>query len=244
MAENEKKMPITSHFGEMRSRFFHTIIAILVFTGISFVFYQQIFDFLLAPAGPDFEPQSIELMENMSTIFRVCLMAGFVASMPYVVYQVFAFLSPALRSNEKRYVFASVPFVALLFLGGVAFSYYVAMPAALDFLLGFGSDIAKPEIRITNYIDIVLRLLLAVGLSFEMPIIIMVLARVGIVSPDWLARQRKIWVVIAFILGALITPTFDPINQTIIALPLIVLYELSIWLSRLVRSRRKKAEEE
>ena len=241
MADNEQKMPIMSHFSEMRRRFFHSIIAIIITTILAFVFYQQIFDFLLQPAGPDFEPQAIELMENLSVIFRVCLMAGFVISMPYIIYQVFAFLSPALRPSEKKYVFASVPFVGILFLGGVAFAYFIALPAALGFLLDFGSNIAKPEIRITNYIYIVLRLLMAVGLSFEMPVILTVLSRVGIVKPDWLAKQRKIWIVIAFVLGAIITPTFDPINQTIIALPLIVLYELSIWLSRLVR-RRKKAE--
>ena len=133
-----------------------------------------------------------------------------------------------------------MPFIGGLFLSGVAFAYYVALPAALGFLLSFGADIATPEIRVSNYINIVTRLLVAVGVSFEMPIIIMVLARVGIVSPEWLAGKRKVWVVVAFILGALITPTFDPINQTIIALPLIVLYELSILLARIVRKRKNE----
>jgi sec-independent protein translocase protein TatC len=143
-----------------------------------------------------------------------------------------------LTSKEKRYVFTAVPFVAGLFLGGLTFAYYVAIPPAINFLTTFGADIARPEIRISNYINIVTRLLIAVGISFETPLIIMVLARIGVVTPEWLAKQRRIWVIVAFILGALITPTFDPINQTIIALPLIVLYEISIWLARLVRKRK------
>jgi len=196
MAETAK-MPIMSHFSEMRRRFFRSVLA--------------------------------------------CLTAGFIIAMPFIVYQFFAFLAPALRTSEKRYVYTALPFIGGLFLAGVAFAYYVALPAALNFLLTFGSDIASPEIRISNYINIVTRLLVAVGISFEMPIIIMVLARVGIVTPEWLAGKRKIWLVVAFILGALITPTFDPINQTIIAIPLIILYEVSIILARIVRRRKKEA---
>ena len=217
------------------------MIAIVVATALAFIFYNQIFDFLLIPAGPDFDPNYIEVMEMISTIFKVCLTAGFIIAMPFIVYQFFAFLAPALRPNEKRYVYMAVPFVGALFLAGVAFAYYVALPAALDFLLSFGAGIADPEIRISNYINIVTRLLVAVGISFELPIIIMVMARVGIVTPEWLAGKRKIWLVVAFVLGALITPTFDPINQTIIAIPLIILYELSIILARIVRRRKKEA---
>jgi sec-independent protein translocase protein TatC len=235
------KMPIMSHFSEMRRRFFRSVIAIIVATALSFIFYNQIFEFLLAPGPEDMQLQAIEVMENLSAVFRVCLTAGFVIAMPFIVYQVFAFLAPALRPNEKRYVFSAVPFIGGLFLAGVAFAYFIALPAALDFLLNFAKDIATPEIRVSNYINIVTRLLVAVGISFELPIIIMVLARVGIVSPEWLAGKRKIWVVVAFVLGALITPTFDPINQTIIALPLILLYELSILLARIVRRRKKEA---
>ena len=233
-------MPIMSHFTEMRRRFFRSVIAIVVATALAFIFYNQIFDFLLIPAGPDFDPNYIEVMEMISTIFKVCLTAGFIIAMPFIVYQFFAFLAPALRPNEKRYVYMAVPFVGGLFLAGVAFAYYVALPAALDFLLSFGAGIADPEIRISNYINIVTRLLVAVGISFELPIIIMVMARVGIVTPEWLAGKRKIWLVVAFVLGALITPTFDPINQTIIAIPLIILYELSIILARIVRRRKKE----
>ena len=235
-----KRMPFTGHFTEMRQRFIRSLIALVVATAIAFIFWHQIFEFLLAPAPEGMSVQAIELMETLSSVFRVCLTAGLVISMPFLVYQLFAFLSPALKKNEKRVVFTAVPFVAGLFVAGVAFAYFVALPRAMDFLFVFGSDVVDVVPRIKDYINIVTRLLVATGLSFEMPVIIMVLARVGIASPNWLASKRKIWIVVAFALAAMITPTIDPITQTAIAGPLIVLYELSIWLARIVYRKKKE----
>ncbi len=237
---DDKRMPFTGHFKELRQRFVRSLIALAVAAAIAFIFYNQIFEILKGPAPDDVKFIAIELMENLTTVFKVCLTAGLVIAMPYLVYQLFAFLSPALTSKEKKFVFTSIPFVAGLFIAGVLFAYFIALPPAIGFLTGFADQVAEVEVRISNYVDIATRLLVAVGLSFEMPLIIMVLARVGITSPSWLAKQRKIWVIIAFVLGAIITPTFDPINQTIIALPLIVLYELSIWLSKLVYRKKKE----
>jgi len=233
-------MPFTGHFTEMRQRFIRSLIALVVATAIAFIFWHQIFEFLLAPAPEGVNVQAIELMETLSSVFRVCLTAGLVISMPFLVYQLFAFLSPALKKNEKRMVFTAVPFVAGLFVAGVAFAYFVALPRAMDFLFIFGSDVVDVVPRIKDYVNIVTRLLVATGLSFEMPVIIMVLARVGIASPNWLASKRKIWIVVAFALAAMITPTIDPITQTAIAGPLIVLYELSIWLARIVYRKKKE----
>ena len=235
-----KRMPFTGHFTEMRQRFIRGLIAIVVATVIAFIFWQQIFEFLLVPAPDNMRVQAIEMMEMLSSVFRVCLTAGLVIAMPYLVYQLFAFLSPALKSNEKRIIYMAVPFVGGLFIAGMAFAYFVALPRAIDFLFAFGGDVVEIMPRIKDYINIVTRLLVATGLSFEMPVIIMVLARVGIASPDWLAGKRKIWIVVAFALAAIITPTIDPITQTAIAGPLIVLYELSIWLARLVYRKRDK----
>ena len=143
---------------------------------------------------------------------------------------------------------ASLPVLILttlaVFMVGVAFAYYVAMPPAFRFFATFGSSWVDIQPTISSYINVVTRLMIGVGLSFEMPLIIMVLARIGVVSPKWLAGKRKVWVVVAFVLGAIITPTFDPINQTIIAAPLIVLYELSIWLAKLVYKKKKEPEVE
>jgi sec-independent protein translocase protein TatC len=231
------KMPIMGHIREMRDRLIKSAIAVAIGIGITFIFCPQIIEFLKAPAG-DIDLQAIEVVENLAVFFKVALAGGVIISMPFLVYQLFAFVSPALTSKEKGYIYKILPAVTIMFLGGVAFAYYVALPPALNFLKNFMSGMAETQWRISDYINIVTRLIVAVGLVFETPIIIMFMARMGLVSPQWLARRRKIWVVIAFIIAALITPTFDPINQTIIALPLIILLELSIILSKFVYKKR------
>ncbi len=133
-----------------------------------------------------------------------------------------------------------LPWVCLMFVGGVVFGYFVLIPPAIKILTTFGANIATPQIRIGNYISVISRLLLAIGLIFEMPVISTFLARFGILKPQWLSGKRKFAIVGAFILGAVITPTFDPINQTLVALPLILLYEMSIWLARLVQPRESR----
>jgi sec-independent protein translocase protein TatC len=158
--------------------------------------------------------------------------------MPVLVYELIAFVTPALKPGERKYLWIVLPFILLMFAGGVLFGYFVLIPPAMQFLLSFGADIATPQIRIGNYISLVSRLLLAIGLIFETPVITTFLARLGIVSSKWLAAQWKWAVILAFVLGAVITPTLDPVNQTLIALPLIILYLLSILLARLVEKRK------
>lgn len=235
-----EKMPIMEHLVEIRNRLFKSVAAVIVTTTLAFIFYDQLMDFLLRPAPDDLVLQTITIMEPLSIFFRVSLTAGIVVAMPFLVYQFLAFVSPALTGKEKRYIYRMLPAVAVMFFAGVAFAYLVALPRAMAFFATFGSGWVTIQPTISSYINIVTRLLIGVGLMFETPIIIMVLTRMGLVTPQWLGARRKLWIVLAFVIAALITPTFDPINQTIIALPLIVLLELSIWLSKLVY--RKKPE--
>ncbi|MCJ7763651.1 MAG: twin-arginine translocase subunit TatC [Dehalococcoidales bacterium] len=230
-------MPIMYHLRELRDRGLRSAIAIAIGTAIAFIIAPQMLEFLKAPAG-DVELQAIELVENLAVFFKVALAGGIIISMPFLVYQVIAYVTPALTPKEKRNIFRILPAVTIMFLGGVAFAYYIALPPALNFLLNFMSSVAEPQIRISNYVNIVTRLIVSVGIVFETPIIIMLLARMGLVSPQWLAKRRRMWIVVAFIIAALITPTFDPINQSIIAVPLIILMELSILLARLVYKKR------
>ena len=127
------------------------------------------------------------------------------------------------------------------FLAGATFGYFILMPPALRFLLSFGSDIATPMIRVGNYINLVVTLLFWLGISFETPLVMFFLSKIGIVTPKALARQRRFAIVVAFILGAIITPTFDPVNQSFVAVPIILLYEIGIWLAKLARFREKKS---
>jgi sec-independent protein translocase protein TatC len=180
------------------------------------------------------------MTEMIGITMKVSLMGGLVIAFPVILYQVVMFVSPGLTGKEKRYLYALFPGAIASFAAGAAFGYYVLLPPALNFLLTFGSDIATPLIRVGNYINLVVTLLFWLGVSFEMPLIMFFLSKIGVITPRALARQRRYALVAAFILGALITPTFDPINQSLVAIPIIFLYELGIWLARLARLGRKK----
>ena len=229
---------ISTHLEELRRRLIVCLVAVAAGILISFVFADQLFRILIRPAG-GISLIFVEVTEMLSTYMQVCLTGGIIIAMPVLVYELIAFVSPALKPVERKYVWIILPFILLMFIGGVLFGYFVLIPPAMQFLLSFGADIATPQIRIGNYISLVSRLLLAIGLVFETPVITTFLARLGIVSSKWLAAQWKWAVILAFVLGAVITPTLDPVNQTLIALPLIILYLLSILLARLVEKRKK-----
>ncbi len=236
---NNKKLTFLGHLGELRQRLIRCVIAVVIASIISFVFFKPIFYYLILPAG-DINLVYIEMTEMIGTIMKVCLTSGIILAMPYLTYQLLMFVSPALTRKEKRYVYLILPWIALMFVGGVAFGYFILIPPATRFLITFGSDIAVPQIKIGNYISIVSRLLLAIGLAFEMPVVTTFLARLGIITSKWLASKRKIAIISAFILAAIITPTFDPINQSLVAVPLIILYEMSIWLAKLVQRKEPR----
>jgi len=234
-----EKLTILGHLQELRRRLIKGIIAVLITTVISFIFANQIFDILIWPAE-GIELVFIEMTEMLGTYMRVCLAAGIILAMPYLVYLFLMFVFPALTGREKKYIYIIMPWVVLMFAGGVTFSYFVLIPPATKFLISFGSDIATPQIKIGNYISVVTRLLIAVGLVFEMPVVTTFLARMGIITPKWLADKRKIAIIFAFILAAIITPTFDPLNQSLVAIPIVVLYEMCIWLAKLVQRKESR----
>lgn len=257
MISSSRTTTILGHIAELRDRLVRGSIAIVITTAISFFFADQIFaiitfkseltrpvfefltaKFLLAPS-PVVPLIAIELTEKFSVYMKVCLVAGIIISMPYLLYEMVMFVSPALTSKEKKYVYVIFPWVAMMFIIGVIFAYFILLPPAISFLVNFGSEIAESQIRLENYISVVSRLLLAVGLVFELPVLITFLARIGVVSPKWLSEKRKFAVILAFVVGGIITPTFDPINQLLVTLPLLLLYEVSIWLARLVYKKRK-----
>ncbi len=182
----------------------------------------------------------IDLTEMMVTYMKVCIFSGIVLAAPFIIFQILSFVSPALTRKEKTCLYVVLPWVCVMFIGGVVFGYFVLLPPAIAILTTWGSEIATPYITIGNYISVITRLLLAIGLVFEMPVVSTFLAKIGILRGQWLARKRKFAIVGAFVLGGIITPTFDPINQTLVALPLIVLYEVSIWLAKLVQPREAR----
>ena len=172
--------------------------------------------------------------------FSIRFIGGIILAMPYLTYELIMYVSPALTSREKKYVYLVLPWIALMFAAGVAFGYFVLIPRITGFLITWGSSLVEVVPKIGSYINLVTRMLLAVGLVFEMPVLTTFLARIGILKPKWLADKRKGAVIFAFILAAIITPTIDPINQSLVAVPLIVLYEMSIWLAKLVQPRERR----
>ena len=241
--ETSDKLTFIGHLGELRRRLLKCVIVLVVTIIISFFLTEPyIFPALKSPVENLLSVEGNNLVftqmtEMVGTYMKVSLASGLILAMPYLVYQFMMFVSPALTRREKKRVYLILPWVTLMFIAGVAFGYFILIPPATNFLLTFGSDIATPMIKIGNYISIVTRLLVASGAVFETPVIILFLARLGIVKAKMLSSKRRHAIVAAFILAALITPTFDPINQTLVAAPLIVLYEMSIWLAKLVQPK-------
>jgi sec-independent protein translocase protein TatC len=234
------EMTLLEHLLELRSRVMWSAIAIAAGMMLFFIppIGFRLVEFLLEPgrqAMEGFKPQFIEPMENIVTYFRVALLGGLAVGMPMVVYQIMAFVSPALTPMEKRWLFPIVIGASLAFLGGMAFGYYVVLPVTLEFLLNFGSDIAEPDIRIGNYINFVTRMLLIMGLVFETPLLVMGLAKVGVVTAHKLLRMWRFAIVGAFLLSAVVTPTIDPVTQSLVAGPIVILYFVGIGLAWLVR---------
>jgi sec-independent protein translocase protein TatC len=179
-----------------------------------------------------------EITEMLGTYAKVTLIISVILVLPFIVYQLVMFVRPALTRREISYVYIMLPAIAICFLIGVTFAYFVLLPPALNFLFTFGSDIAEPMIKVGNYISVLTSLLFWIGMCFEIPIIMFFLSKIGIIKPEWLSKYRKVAYVVAFIIGAVITPTFDPVNQSLVAIPIIVLYEFGIILSKI--ARRKK----
>ena len=233
-------MTLLEHLLELRSRVMWSAIA--VFLGMLPFFAPviglRVIEALMAPAldqNPDFRAQAISPMENIVVYFRVALLGGLTLGMPMLVYQVLAFVMPALTRSEKRWLLPIAGGITLSFALGVAFAYYAVLPAAYGFLFSFGAEFADPTPTISSYIDLTTRLILVVGLAFETPLLIMALARFGLVTAGKLWRFKAWAVVLVFAVSAIMTPTPDPVTQTLVAVPMLVLYFIGIGLAWLVR---------
>ena len=244
---SDQELSLREHLEELRRRLMISLLALLVGCGVSFASWRQIMELLVRPAqdlnsSADSQLVFIEVTEMLTTSFKVSLWAGFILVLPVILYQAVNFVAPALTRKEKRYLFTFLPGAMLGFLAGVAFAYFVLTPPALHFLITFGSDVATPTIRISNLVDLMLRLLFWMGLAFETPLVMYLLAQLGIVRARSFSRFRRFWVITAFILAAIITPTFDPLNQALVAIPLIALYEIGILLAWVAGLGRRPAE--
>ena len=238
-----RELTLIEHLTELRRRIFICLVALVIGVMVAFPFWTDVVELLKQPAageGAGVNLIATEVTERLSTSVKVSLVGGIFLALPVILYQVIRFVAPGLTKSERRYLLLFMPGALLAFCCGLVFAYFLLTPRALPFLLTFGGEVAESNIKISNYVDVMLRLHFWMGLSFETPVIMYLLGQLGIVSARMFSRFRKYWVVIAFTLGAIITPTFDPLNQTLVAAPLLALYEVGIFLAWLAgRSRRK-----
>lgn len=229
----ESSAPLLEHLNELRIRVFKAFLALIFTTGISFGFSQPLIRYLAAPIGGIDKLVSIELTENIAIFMRVSLLGGFVLGMPVLVYQIMAFVLPGLKRNERTWLLAMVPFATLLFAAGVLFTWFVMLPSAIPFLTNFMG--ITTQVRPENYFDFITRLMFWIGICFELPLIIMFLAKLKIVSAKQLLGGWRYAVVAMAIVAAAVTPTVDPVNMGLVMAPLMGLYAISIVLAAIVR---------
>ncbi len=252
----ERRMPLIDHLIELRRRLFHSLIALLITFLICFYFANPIFDFLVEPLAALWEGEEerrliyTALHEKFFTNIKVAFFAALFFSFPLVASQVWLFVAPGLYRNEKM---AFLPFLVatpVLFLLGAAMVYYIVMPVAWQFFASFqqfGAEGALPiELlpKVGEYLSLVMRLIFAFGISFELPVLITLMARVGLATSDGLKNKRRYAIVLAFVAAAILTPP-DPLSQVSLAVPIVLLYEISILCARMVEKKyEKKAAEE
>jgi sec-independent protein translocase protein TatC len=228
----ETSMPLLVHLEELRQRIFKAFGAVILTTALSFVFTPQIIDYLASPIGGITALVSIEVTENIAIFMRVALLSGLVFGMPVVVYQLLSFILPGLNLRERGWLMLGTPFAALLFASGVAFTWFVMVPVAIPFLVNFLG--ITTQVRPANYFTFLTSLMFWIGLSFEMPLVAMLLAKLKIVNARQLATGWRYAFVGIAVLAAGITPTVDPINMGLVMAPLLLLYGVSIVLAALV----------
>ena len=228
-AQMETSMPLLRHLDELRQRIFKAFLGVILTTAVSFAFAQQLIDFLASPIGGSKSLVSIEVTENIAIYMRVSLLSGLVLGMPVIVYQALSFILPGLKQRERKWVLLGVPAASLLFATGVAFAWFVMLPAAVPFLTHFIG--ITTHVRPANYFDFITTIMFWIGVSFEMPLIVALLAKLKFVTAkQLLGAWRYAFVGIAAV-AALITPTVDPVNMGLVMAPLCVLYLLSVLLA-------------
>ncbi len=230
----EKRMTIFEHLDEFRSRLIKSVLALLVTTLLSLIFTSRFLKILTAPMG-DLQPIFLRPTEMFITYMKVALLSGLALAMPVLIYQLVRFMLPGLKPNERKYLYIIVPGASVSFVIGLTFAYFAILPFGIKYLLTFGGDIARAQWTIGEYISFVTTLLLGVGAVFETPLIMFFLAKIGIVNAQMLSRYRRYAIVAIAVIAAVITPTPDPFNMTLVMVPLFLLYEIGVILARIAQ---------
>jgi len=239
MGNNE--MPFLDHLEELRWRLIRSFISILLLTIVAFAFSDLFLKYLILPAQKIKAPINLQVLK-VQAIFVVKLelavIVGVVASIPYILYQIWGFIAPGLNQKEKKYIWPIILVAMISFLVGASFAYFIIIPYALDFFLGLAPQNIANNIALDYYFGFMVRLILVFGIVFELPVLSMVLSMFGLITPKFLRKYRRHAIVVFFIAAAILTP-HDPTTQILLAVPMVLLYEVTIWVSFFFSQRRK-----
>jgi sec-independent protein translocase protein TatC len=241
---NEREMSFLDHLEELRWRLIKAMLSVFACAILCWVFIDTIMeDVLLRPVmtinenlGPGQQPINLQNLKPFGQVFlymEVAFIGGFIVAIPYVLTQFWRFIAPGLFPRERRYIFRIVAFTSVCFLSGIAFAYFVMLPTALHFFAGFGTAEIENNIAINEYMAFIIGVMLGAAIVFELPMVSWFLSKLGILTPEFMKQYRRHAIVGILIIAALLTPGTDPISQLLLAIPLMLLYELSIWISRM-----------
>lgn len=230
----DKDMTLTEHLQELRGCLIKSIAALILGTGCSIYFLQDIMDILTAAAK---ELYYMRPAEAFMIYMKVALLSGLILSSPFILYELYSFVRPALTLRERRFTLICIPLSLVLFIAGMLFSYSFVFPRGLEFFLGFAAGKVNPLISMESYLDFMLMLVVPFGFAFNVPVVLTLLAYLNIISAKMLMKYQRHVILVAFIIAGVITPTPDVITQTLLAVPLILLYEVSIVIIKCVLRR-------
>ena len=241
----DERLPLTNHLEELRWRVIKCLAAVVVGFGLSYAFADDIFRFLVQPFNA-VKPEGSKLIftslpEAFVTYLKIAFFSGLGLSLPVIFYQIWRFIAPGLYERERHYVLPFVLVSTLFFFSGAAFAFYVVFPVAFKFFLEVAGDSATAMLTLKDYLSLVIQMLIAFGLTFELPVIMYFLAKLGVVNYSMLARSRKYALLIIVIVAAVLTPP-DVISQILLSIPLLALYELSIWVAYVIEKRKAAAK--
>jgi sec-independent protein translocase protein TatC len=235
--KGEDKQPVQGHLIKIRNSLIRSVIAIAVGVSIAYLFAEDILRIMVMPLKQNLGPDGTLIVTGLTEMFfiylKIALIFGIILAAPYLFYQIWTFAAPNLKQGHKKYILLSVFFSCILFVGGMLFGYFFVFPLAFKFFLGFADEHIRALPSVKEYLSLSFKFLMAFGIVFEVPVLVFFLARLGIVSVEGFRRNRKYAILLAFIVGAILTPP-DVISQCMMAIPLILLYEVGIivaWIS-------------
>ena len=240
-------MTFLEHLDDLRKRLFYSFLAIILTIIPAWFFHKQIYEILAFPVNQYLPEGELLAFTKLTEPFMVYIKVSFLAALfvisPFLFFQFWKFIAPGLYQKEKKYVIPFVLFTTVFFAAGGLFAYFVVFPFACRFFLGMGADF-QPVIKMDEYLSLAIRVILGIALVFELPTLIFFLSRMGLITAKWMVKKFKYAVLAIFILAAIITPTPDPITQSIVAVPMLALYGLSILIAFISEKKRKEKAKE